>query len=53
MLKLDDVPPPDEDHVPPGTPIAAHSRPDQAASHVPPVLSVEDPLAKVQIPLFW
>ena len=43
----------DEDHVPPGTPIAAHSRPDQAASHVPPVLSVEDPLAKVQIPLFW
>ena len=45
--------PPDEDHVPPGPPIAVHSRPDQAASHVPPVLSVEDPLAKVQIPLFW
>ena len=44
--------PPDEDHVPPGPPIAAPSRPDQPASHVPPVPCVEDPLAKVQIPCF-
>ena len=45
-------PPLDEDHVPPGPPIAAPSRPDQPASHVPPVPCVEDPLAKVQIPCF-
>lgn len=44
--------PPDEDHVPPGPPIAAPSRPDQPASHVPPVPAADDPLAKVKIPCF-
>ena len=44
--------PPDEDHVPSGPPIAAPSRPDQPASHVPPVPAADDPLAKVKIPCF-
>ena len=42
----------DEDHVPPGPPIAAPSRPDQPSSHVPPVPAADDPLAKVRIPCF-
>ena len=50
--KADLCAPPDEDHVPPGPPIAAPSRPDQPASHVPPVPAAGDPLAKVKIPCF-
>lgn len=44
--------PPNEDHVPPGPPIAAPCRPDQPSSHVPPVPTADDPLAKVRIPYF-
>ncbi|KAJ7380627.1 hypothetical protein OS493_006962 [Desmophyllum pertusum] len=44
--------PPDEEHVPPGPPIAAPSRPDQPASHVPPVPQPDDPLANVKVPCF-
>lgn len=44
--------PANEDHVPPGPPIAAPSRPDQPAAHVPPVPEADDPLAKVRIPCF-
>ena len=42
--------PPHEEHVPPGPPIAAPSRPDQPASHVPPVPQPDDPLANVKVP---
>ena len=42
----------DEGLVPAEPPIAAPSRPDQPASHVPPVTCVEDHLAKVKIPCF-
>ena len=41
-----------EDHVLPGPPIMAPSRPDQPASHVPPVATGDDPLANVTIPCF-
>ena len=44
--------PPDQEHVPPGPPIAAPSRPDQPASHVPPVPQPDDPLANVKVPCF-
>ena len=44
--------PADEDHIPPGPPIVAPSRPDQPLSHVPPVPSEDDPLVKVKIPCF-
>lgn len=44
--------PPDLEHVPPGPPIAAPSRPDQPSSHVPPVPQPDDPLAKVKVPCF-
>lgn len=46
------VPPPDQVHVNPGPPIAAPSRPDQPASHVPPAPQPDDPLANVKIPCF-
>ena len=42
---------PDEDHIPPGPPVAAPSRPDQPASHVPPVPQADDPLTGVKVPL--
>ncbi|KAK2569260.1 hypothetical protein P5673_006167 [Acropora cervicornis] len=38
--------------VPPAPLIAAPSRPDQPASHIPPVPQAEDPLACVKIPCF-
>lgn len=44
--------PPDLEHVPPGPPLAAPSRPDQPSSHVPPVPQPDDPLAKVKVPCF-
>ena len=44
--------PPDEDHVPPGPPIAAPSRPDQPGSHVPPIPQPDDPLASIKVPCF-
>ena len=40
--------PPDEDHIPPGPPVAAPPRPDQPASHVPPVPQADDPLTAVK-----
>ncbi|KAJ7374424.1 hypothetical protein OS493_007530 [Desmophyllum pertusum] len=47
------VPPADQDHaIPPAPPIAAPSRPDQPASHMPPVPQAEDHLASVKIPCF-
>lgn len=46
------VSPPDQVHVNPGPPIAAPSRPDQPASHVPPAPQPDDPLANVKIPCF-
>ena len=44
--------PPDDGNHPPSPPIAAPSRPDQPASHVPPVPELDVPLAKVRIPCF-
>ena len=44
-------PPGDGNHQP-KPPIAAPSRPDQPASHVPPVPELDDPLPKVRIPCF-
>ena len=44
--------PADPEHVPPGPPIGAPARPDQPASHVPPVPQIEDPLANVIIPCY-
>ena len=44
--------PADEDHIPPGPPIAAPSRPDQSLSYVLPVPSEDNPLVKVKIPCF-
>ena len=44
--------PPDDGNHPPSPPIEAPSRPDQPASHVPPVPELDDPLAKVRIPCF-
>ena len=44
--------PADPDHVPPGPPVAAPSRPDQPSSHVPPVPEIDDPLANVKVPCF-
>ena len=44
--------PPVGEHVPPGPPIAAPSRPDQPASHVPPIPQADDPLTTVKIPCF-
>ena len=41
-----------EDHILPGPPIMGPSRPDQPASHVPPVPTGDDPLANVTIPCF-
>ena len=38
--------------VPPTPPIADPSRPDQPASHIPPVPQAEDPIACVKIPCF-
>ena len=38
--------------VPPAPPIAAQFRPDQPASHIPPVPQAEDTLACVKIPCF-
>lgn len=46
------APPPDQVCVNPGPPIAAPSRPDQPASHVPPVPQPDDPLPNVKIPCF-
>lgn len=45
-------PPPEQERVPPGPPIAAPSRPDQPASHVPPTPQPDDPLAKAKVPIF-
>lgn len=45
-------PHPDQAHVPPGPSIAAPSRPDQPASHVPSTAQPDDPLAKVRVPCF-
>ena len=42
--------PPDDGNHPPKPPIAAPFRPDQPASHVPPVPELDDYLPKVQIP---
>lgn len=42
--------PPDDGNHPPKPPIAAPFRPDQPASHVPPVPELDDPLPKVRIP---
>ena len=51
--KLGYVPPPlVQEHVPPGPPIAAPSRPDQPSSHVPPTPEPDDPLVKVKVPIF-
>ena len=44
--------PPDDGNHQPKPPIAAPSRPDQPASHVPPVPELDDPLPKVRIPCF-
>ena len=41
------VPPNPVDATPPAPPIAAPSRPDQPASHIPPVAQAEDPLANI------
>ena len=46
------VPPDPVDATPPAPPIAAPSRPDQPASHIPPVAQAEDPLANVKIPCY-
>ena len=43
---------PDQVHVNLGQPIAAPSRPDQPASHVPPAPQPDDPLVNVKIPCF-
>ena len=42
--------PAEEDHIPPGPPIVAPSRPDQPSSHIPAVPSEDDPLMNVKIP---
>lgn len=44
--------PTDPDHVPPGPVVGPPARPDQPASHVPPVPQIEDPLANVTIPCY-
>ena len=41
-----------KDDIHPGPPIRPPSRPDQPASHVPPVPTVDDPLTNVTIPCF-
>ena len=41
-----------EDDILPGPPVTPPSRPDQPASHVPPVPAEKDPLANVTIPCF-
>ena len=40
------------EHVPPGPQIAAPSRADEPAFHVPPIPQADDPLPKVKIPCF-
>ena len=44
--------PAEEDHIPPGPPIVAPSRPDQPSSHLPPVPSKDDSFVDVKIPCF-
>jgi len=44
--------PAEEDHIPPGPPIVAPSRPDQPSSHLPPVPTTDDPLVNIKIPCF-
>ena len=44
--------PTEEDHIPPGPPIVAPSRPDQPSSHLPPVPSKDDSFVDVKIPCF-